>query len=1260
VIAATPIPIAVKFFSPSLILCISFLFAGCPKKETQLFSQRRTDAEAKLRSGSSPDKGSSSSESGDMVPGGGHRREREIEAHPPQRGNFDPTKVIFADPSSGVSRRDLFSAKKEIVHNAQGTLNWIPLGPAPLSDRYGSTYSGRVTSIAVHPTNPNIAYVGTAQGGLYRTLNGGNTWTPLLDDALTLAVGAVAIAPSDPSMVFVGTGESNHSADSFFGVGVYVVMNAESSPVLVGPLNRDLNGHDVLSGTSISQILVNPTDPNQIFLANTYGFGGLNGNQANTSWGFKLYRCSNALGASPTLSKVTVFAAQDNPGHYFAYLTDMVFEPNNPNHLICYVSDSDFGGIYRSTNALDPAPVFTRTLPLANQNVKLAINKVGSVVTVLAATDETRGGVQGALRISGDGGLTWSSPLAAADGYCNGQGWYDIGVAIDPTNANIFYIGGGTNFGGTNLSKSVDRGQTFAEIYYGAGFYLHTDTHAITVAPSNPSVVYFGSDGGIWKSVNAGAAWQSLNNATFNALQFESLALHRLNRNFTIGGTQDNGTEHQRPDGTWIQADGGDGGYSVIDQNAADTTSVTMYHTYYNAPSFMGFERASVVVNGIPQWEAFLGVSNGQSNNGIGVGENVAFYAPLVQGPGSPNTIYFGSDRLYRSVDRGTTMSVVSQAPLDPFDQSHGAQIKAIGISPQNDNVRIVGTQAGHVFSTTTGSSLLTDVTGPIPYYVARTVIDPNNATTAYVAVGGFDVGVGKHIWKTTNLAGGGSTWQSSGTGIPDVPVNALVVDPADSTHLYAGTDVGVYSSTDAGATWNPYGDGLPRVSVFDIGIQNPFRLLRIATHGRGMYEIPIGGTEWPVITSVLSATATKGQAFSYQIEATNSPTSYNASGLPTGLNVNTASGLISGTPTSTGNFNVGLSATNNGGTGTATLVLTVNPPVPVITSVLSATATKGQAFSYQIEATNSPTSYNASGLPTGLNVNTASGLISGTPTSTGNFNVGLSATNNDGTGTATLALTILNRFAQPDFNRDGEADYALFNSTIRQTRLFYLNNGALVGDVGGLSLPPGWQLVDAADFNADGYSDYVLFDPTTRGTQVWYMAGATHIGGFVGPTLPSGYTLLAARDFNHDGHCDYLLYHAGTRLTAIWYLNRNVIQSSRLSPMIPVGFSFAGAADFNGDGNIDFLLFHPSLHRSLIWYLTGVAATVSGTVLGPMIPNAYGLVGAADFNNDGKPDFVLYDPATRQTRIWLLHNNILVGGLIGPPLPIGFTLAAP
>ncbi|MBP6821885.1 MAG: hypothetical protein KA368_10090, partial [Acidobacteria bacterium] len=723
---------------------------------------------------------------------------------------------------------------------------WIPIGPAPIPNGQTTSVvtavSGRVTAIDVHPTNPDIVYVGTAQGGLYRSLNGGTTWTPLMDNALSLAIGAVTINPSDPTMVFVGTGEANFSADSYFGVGLYIIQNADSNaPTLVGPLNKDASNADVFTNRAISRVLVDPTDANMVFVATA---SGTSGNPSSTV-GLTLppaglYRSTNALSANPTFTRLSV---PTGAGITSRSISDATMEPGNPDVVNCVVlgtNAANDGGIWRSTNARAANPTFTRTLTLgtatASLRADLAINKVGSVVTLIAATAENS---TGRMRRSVDGGATWSATIAGANGFCGGQCFYDNEPAISPTDANLIFLGGATTF-----IKSTN-GTTFAA----SGTGLHADHHAIVFAPSNPTIVYEGNDGGIYKSTDTGASWTSLNNSTFSATQFQSVAVHPRDRNFSLGGTQDNGTNFYRPDGTWTRADFGDGGQVQIEQNSYDNTNVTAYHTYFNQTNAMGYARITNTANAQENGWTFFGCGFAGTPNGMTcAATSILFYAPMAQGPGNPNTLYFGSDVLYRSSNNGVTMTKVSQEPI-----VSGQAITAIGISQQNDNVRIVGLRNGKVFATTTGSSPLTDVTSasfPTPARaIGKVAIDPNNSDTAYVTFLGFGVTAGQHIWKTTNLSGGAATWAAAGNGIPDVPVNAFVIDPANSNNLYAGTDIGVYQSTDGGANWIPFGTSLPRVAVFDLAIQSPNRILRAATHGRGIYETTIPGVAAPLAT---------------------------------------------------------------------------------------------------------------------------------------------------------------------------------------------------------------------------------------------------------------------------------------------------------------------------------------------------------------------------------------------------------------------------
>ena len=828
---------------------------------------------------------------------------------------------------------------------------WTPVGPAPVPQGQTETtvnpVTGRIISIAIHPTNPDIVFAGTATGGLYRTLNGqaaNPTWTPLMDTiqvqangiaALgTLSIGAIAIAPSDPNIVYIGTGEQ---FTGYFGSGLYRLDNATSAnPTLAGPINPSVDYGDGMTPTfnfrSISQILVHPTAPGTIFVSTSSGKGGVAAHNDSSppnaippQAALGIFRSTNANGAanSVTFNKLKV----NGEGGFTTGntdISDMVLDPSDTtaNTLVAWVRSgsgldtactvgNNCAGVYRSTTAM-AAGTFTQQLVALNGGVRgeLTINKVGPTVTVLAATGESPASVPvnpnpnmcagnhlGLLRRSVDGGVTWPNTnvalatdgglIRAGDGFCGTQCFYDIGVALDPTNASIIQIGGSGNYGGCQtLTKRSTDGVTLTPNATG----LHADVQVFAVSRSNPAIVWTGNDGGIWRSTDSGATWTSMNGdpaastvptGKISASQYISIATHPVDREYMTGGTQDNGTHLKRGSddtGEWTQIAFGDGGYTAIDQNATNTSNVTIYHTYFNlVPTQIQYERVDTTADAkTKNWMTFDCVAGGAGNTKIDCNDTaVSFYAPMVLGPGNPNTLYFGTDRLYRSANKGDTMQLVSQGPLVPG----AVEVTSISIAQGNDNVRLVGMRNGTVWATTTGSTTLTNVTpagAPAGVTVGKVMIDPNNtdpnAITAYIAYGGFGTAATPitHLWKTTNLAGGAATWVAASTGLPDVPIDALAIDrksaaaPLAGTNVYLGTDIGVYQSTDGGGTWavfNP-GNTLPVLPVFDMafqernGLANANRILRIATHGRGIWEIQLGTAAEPTPTPTATATA--------------------------------------------------------------------------------------------------------------------------------------------------------------------------------------------------------------------------------------------------------------------------------------------------------------------------------------------------------------------------------------------------------------------
>jgi S-layer family protein len=775
--------------------------------------------------------------------------------------------------------------------------NWVELGPNPIPLGQTTTtrvnVSGRISAIEIDPTDPNKVYVGAAQGGVYRSLDGGTTWTPIFDTAQSLAIGTLNLDPVN-GWLWVGTGEANGSADSFGGVGLYRIENVNTTATLVGPINpiriyNDGSGNAARSGfftgRSISKIIRVPGDPNTLFCGVA---GGVIGLGANPPFGNTLpplamrglVRLSNVTGpaAGITGTRVPVSTTDtglglcfDTPCTVNRSVNDMVLDPQDPsgNKLIVWLNGINVagdGGIYRSINAMSGSPTFTQTLVTTSTSTSNGRGELrtyvrsGTTVIYVASGEPSNvpAGATicntstqfGALRRSDDGGATWSAKLAGGGGFCGGQCFYNIGFDVVPgaaTTTDRLLLGGNVASGNCSRqqSTSLDGGATSFTTHSAT---THADTHVIKLAPSNPLVVYRGDDGGVWKSTDGGDNWINQNNTTLKATQFQSIAVHPTDQDITIGGTQDNGTEAITASGPiWLHSDDGDGGFAMIDQS----TPATMYHTYFNQTnSQIGYAR-SLTGGTFGSW-SFLGCSGSGTTNGIACSSAtttaVNFYCPTALGPGSPNnTVYIGTDRLLRSDTQGTANVTVSQAPIHS-----GVAISAIGISLLDDSYRIVGLNNGEIWFTTTGSSTLTSldpvgVGSVIPdFYVARLVFDPSNKNTVYIALGNYANGTlhtQSHVWRVTNLNTTPVLTSLNGTGVftlPDVPVNGFAVDPLKPSRLFAGTDIGVYLSEDGGTNWFPFGTGLPRVAVFDMAIQNVKRVVRIATHGRGMWEVPI------------------------------------------------------------------------------------------------------------------------------------------------------------------------------------------------------------------------------------------------------------------------------------------------------------------------------------------------------------------------------------------------------------------------------------
>ncbi|MEO6049421.1 MAG: hypothetical protein ABIQ57_18185 [Candidatus Kapaibacterium sp.] len=411
------------------------------------------------------------------------------------------------------------------------------------------------------------------------------------------------------------------------------------------------------------------------------------------------------------------------------------------------------------------------------------------------ATDFTR------IYKSTDAGISWTKSYDGPNIFGD-QGWYNNVIAVSPANPDIAIAAGQyallrTTNGGTKWTQLND---------FGLG--LHDDHHAIAFDPANPGRIYLGNDGGMYRSEDGGSSWTRITSG-LAITQFYAMAIDQSDPVRTYGGTQDNGTVSttspiygtiQGGDGFFVAVDPRDPG--TIYAEDGDGTRITRHNG----------GRDTSVMNGIDTEE-----------------DTAAWSAPIVIDPKHGNVLWHGRRRIYKTTNRGDHW--------DSVTTKFRGFCTAIGISPANTDIVYAGSANGELTVTRDGGAHWADYTHA-PGMPNRAVTDfapsPSNEGTAYMSTSGFYTG---HVFRTTDY---GATWLDVSAGLPDIPVNALAVHPDDDRVVYAGSDIGMFITTDGGASWFIYNNGLPRVAVADLEIHGSSRTLRLASHGRSMWEIPL------------------------------------------------------------------------------------------------------------------------------------------------------------------------------------------------------------------------------------------------------------------------------------------------------------------------------------------------------------------------------------------------------------------------------------
>jgi photosystem II stability/assembly factor-like uncharacterized protein len=708
---------------------------------------------------------------------------------------------------------------------------WQSIGPAPMRDSMMGSQpvdvSGRVRALAIHPTDGDTVYLGAAQGGVWKTTNGGASWTPLTDNQPALAIGALAIDPANPDVVYAGTGEPTLGLDNYYGAGILKTTN--------GGQTWSLLGGNVFGGIAVSEIVIDPQNSNLVYAASA-----VSGVAGPASPPRGIFRSQNG-----GQSWEAVLTCPDCNG-----ATDLVINPATPSTL--YAAFYGYG-VFRSVDGGDNWTLLAGGLPNPQQiqvgRVRMALSAANPQTVYASFHLMVPNQYDGAIVFRTDnGGANWTQVSTGNYNFCGSQCWYSHVIATHPQNANTLFLGGMADYVGESLAdfrilrvvvRTNDGGANWSDLSPNSSpdRSLHPDMHAIAVDRNNPQVVWVGNDGGVWKSTNGGQTWQN-RNTNLATLQFTGFAVDQNNENIVQGGMQDNNKAFTTNGGStpaWTAADRGDGGFALIDPFNSNIWYGTRFGKTFQrneqGPAFTG------------DWDFKV--------NGVNQQDPALFYIPIAANPQVQGAFYLGTNRVYRTLDRGDAWT-----PISPDLSKGQGYVSAITVAPSDGNVIYAGTSDGNIQVTRNGGGNWSNLTkAPLPNrFVSRLAVDRTNADLVYAVFNGFAThtpGQPGHVFKSSN---GGQSWQDISGNLPDVPTLSIILDPNHANTVYIGTDTGVFQTTSGGASWIPFNNGLPSVAVVELALNGAGDKLFAATHGRSIWRVDLSDSP---ATSTATPTAT-------------------------------------------------------------------------------------------------------------------------------------------------------------------------------------------------------------------------------------------------------------------------------------------------------------------------------------------------------------------------------------------------------------------
>ena len=727
-----------------------------------------------------------------------------------------PLFVFFLTISFSQKKKN---ASEELKSSDLTGLKFRSVGPAFMS--------GRIADIAINPNNENEWYVAVGSGGVWKTVNSGTTWNPIADDQPFYSTGCITIDPHNSSKIWLGTGENVGGRHVGIGHGIYVSENGGKNWKSMGLKNSE----------HISKIIVSPQDPNTVFVASQGPLWSPGGERG-------LYRTDNGGKTWKNVLSVNKWTG----------VTDIAIDHNNPNILYAatwqrhrnvasYMGGGPGTSIYKSTDHGISWTEIKNGLPGSNLGkIGLAISPFDSTILYAAVETDRR---NGAVYKTTNSGGSWKKMSDTVSG-ATGPHYYQELIASPHVFDKIYLMD-------TKVQVSENGGKDF---YIMNESDKHVDNHSLTFKMSDPNYLLIGTDGGVYESFDDTKSWKFVANLPLT--QFYKLAVDDAYPFYNIfGGTQDNNTQGG-PSRTfkssgiinsdWFVLLGGDG-----HQPATEPGNPDIVYAQSQQGNIHRIDRT----NG----EATFIKPQNDLNEDY---ERFNWDAPILVSSHDPKTIFFGSQRVWVSNNRGDDWRAISEDltlnqerfslpimgkvqswdnPWDVYAMSTYNTITSLSQSPVDENIIYAGTDDGIIQYTQNYGETWTKVNVeklpgvPKGSFVNDIKADLFDANTVYVLLDNHKFGDYKpYVYKSTD---GGKSWKNIGDGVPDGFICwRLVQDHVDKNLMFLGTEYGIYVSVNGGNKWVKFSSGLPTISIRDLAIQKRENDLVAATFGRGFYVL--------------------------------------------------------------------------------------------------------------------------------------------------------------------------------------------------------------------------------------------------------------------------------------------------------------------------------------------------------------------------------------------------------------------------------------